>query len=94
MVPQMLLSRFDFCHSWIAKRTMTSILVRDDVIVKHGFALSQRVLVFRDINGTPYQMSISEDYQKPVGSRAEMKRATSMKLIHKSGKGTQGQYTL
>jgi len=26
-----------------------------------------------DINGTPYQMSISEDYQKPVGSRAEMK---------------------
>jgi len=36
-----------------------------------------------DINGTPYQMSISEDYQKPVGSRAEMKRATSMKLIHR-----------
>ncbi len=27
-------------------------------------------------------MSISEDYQKPVGSRAVMKRATSMKLIH------------
>jgi hypothetical protein len=27
-------------------------------------------------------MSISEDYQKPVGSRAEMKRATSIKLIH------------
>jgi hypothetical protein len=26
-----------------------------------------------DINGTPYRMSISEDYQKPVGSRAEMK---------------------
>ena len=36
-----------------------------------------------DINGTPYQMSISEDYQKPVGSRAEMKQATSMKLIHR-----------
>jgi hypothetical protein len=35
-----------------------------------------------DINGTPYQMSISEDYQKPVGSRAEMKQATSMKLTH------------
>ncbi len=28
-------------------------------------------------------MSISEDYQKPVGSRTEMKRATSMKLIHR-----------
>ena len=36
-----------------------------------------------DINGTPYQMSISEDYQKPVRSRAEMKRATYMKLIHR-----------
>ena len=35
-----------------------------------------------DINGTPYRMSISEDYQKPVGSRAEMKKATSIKLIH------------
>ncbi len=28
-------------------------------------------------------MSISEDYQKPVGSRAEMKKATSIKLIHR-----------
>jgi hypothetical protein len=27
-------------------------------------------------------MSISEDYQTPVGSRAEMKKATSIKLIH------------
>ncbi len=36
-----------------------------------------------DINGTPYQMSISEDYQKPVGSRTEMKRATSIKLINR-----------
>jgi len=36
-----------------------------------------------DINGTPYRMSISEDYQKPVGSRAEMKKATSIKLIHR-----------
>ncbi len=35
-----------------------------------------------DINGTPHQMSISEDYQKPVGSRAEMIQATTMKLIH------------
>ena len=36
-----------------------------------------------DINGTAYRMSISEDYQKPVGSRAEMKKATSIKLIHR-----------
>jgi hypothetical protein len=36
-----------------------------------------------DINGTPYRMSISEDYQMPVGSRAEMKQATSIKLIHR-----------
>jgi hypothetical protein len=35
-----------------------------------------------DINGTPYRMSVSEDYQKPAGSRAEMKKATSIKLIH------------